>query len=60
LQISKEDGRFGLKMNDLSKKDKDRRSQTGKKCKERLDLFYVLLFSPLARHRKLPNPRKLG
>ena len=28
--------------------------------KERLGLFYVLSFSPLARHKKQPNPRKLG
>jgi len=23
-------------------------------------VFYVLSFSPLARHKKQPNPRKLG
>ena len=32
----------------------------GKRCKERLGLFYVLSFNPLARHNKQPNPRKLG
>jgi len=35
-------------------------SRSSENASERLGLFYVLSFSPLARHRKRPNPRKIG